>query len=201
MEQKITWIIFDLSGVIVKFILENPEGYTVGSRFFKCEVFSDIFHTKDHTEYCLGHLSHEKLIQRHIDRKKLDLSVEEYNELVKNHITPNPGMIPLIQKLSNKYKIAIATNEGTLHTKYKIEGSGALPYLSKVVASYRIHLVKPDVLFYKKTLELIDAKPAECIFIDYKQENIDAANSLGMKGILFANTDQLSVRLRTLQII
>lgn len=191
MEQKIKWILFDLSGVIVDFIFKNPEGYTVGSRFFNSDVFRDLFRNKDHMEYSLGHLSHEKLIQKFIDRNKLDLSVDEYNVLVKNDIQPNPGIATLIEKLSQKYTIAIATNEGTLHTKYKIESSGVMPYLSKIIASYRIHLMKPDIAFYKKTLELIDAKPNECIFTDDRQENVDAANAIGMKGILFTNVSQL----------
>jgi putative hydrolase of the HAD superfamily len=200
MEQKIKWILFDLSGVVVKWIFVNPDGYTVNSRFFNVETFADLFFTKDHHEYCLGHLSHEQLVERFIKRKKLDLSVDEYNELVKNDVTPNVGMLPLIEALSKKYKIAIATNEGTLHTKYKIEGSGVMPYLSKIIASYRIHEVKPDTAFYKRTLEMIEAKPEECIFIDDKQENVDAANSIGMKGILFTDVLQLQKDLHALQL-
>jgi putative hydrolase of the HAD superfamily len=201
MDQKIKWILFDLSGVIVKWIFINPAGYMVKSRFFDVKKFDDLFFTKDHLQYCLGHLSHEQFVERFIKRAKLDLSIEEFNELAQKDITLNSGMNTLIERLSHTYKIGVATNEGKLFTKYKIEGSGVLPYLSKIVASYRIHLVKPDKAFYEKTLESINANAEECIFIDDTKENITAANSLGMKGILFTSPHQLEQDLNALHIL
>lgn len=189
--RKIKWILFDVSGVIVPLILRNPQGYTVDSRHFNPEELEGFYFTKELNHYMLGTLSHEQLIGNYIKSKKLDISVEEYNEIIQADITPMEGMVKLIEALSNKYKIALATNDGNLISKYKIEKSGVLPYLSKVIASYRIRELKPHMAFYKKTLKIIEAKPEECIFIDDTQQNVDAAKSLGMKGILFENTAQL----------
>lgn len=189
--NKIRWILFDVGGVIVSLILKNPQGYTVGSRHFNPEVLEGFYFTKELNHYMLGTLSHEQLIGNYIKSKKLDISVEEYNEIIQTDIAPMGGMVKLIEALSNKYKIALATNDGNLISKYKIEKSGVLPYLSKVIASYRIRELKPQSAFYKKALTIIDAKPEECIFVDDTQQNVDAANSVGIKSILFKNTAQL----------
>lgn len=199
--QLIRWILFDVSGVIVPLILRNPQGYTVGSRHFNPEELEGFYFTKELNHYMLGTLSHEQLIGNYIKRKKLDISVEEFNEVIKMDIIPMEGMAQLIGNLSNKYKIALATNDGNLISKYKIEKSGALPYLSKVIASYRIRELKPHSAFYRKTLALIEAKPEECIFIDDTQQNVDAANSIGMKGIVFKNTLLLEKELHALQLL
>lgn len=199
--KTIKWILFDVSGVIVPLILRNPLGYDVGSRHFTAAELEGFYFTKELNGYMLGTLSHEQLIGRYIKRKKLDISVEELNEVIQADITPMEGMTKLIEYLSQKYKIALATNDGPLISKYKIEKSGTLPCLSKVIASYRIRELKPNNAFYKKALELIETKPDECVFIDDTQENVNAAISLGMKGILFKNTTQLEKELNALQLL
>ena len=199
--KAIKWILFDVGGVIVQLILKNPEGYTVGSRHFDQKELEGFYYTKDINSYMLGTLSHEQLLSRYLRSKKFDLSVEELNAVIQEDISPILGMKELIENLSQKYKIALATNDGNLISKYKIEKSGVLPYLSKVIASYRIRMLKPDMAFYKKALEIIGVQPAECAFIDDMQENVDAANSLGMKGVLFTSVLQLQKDLHALQLL
>lgn len=43
---------------------------------------------------------------------------------------------------------------------------------------------KPDLQFYKNLLQKYDLEPSQTIFIDDEQQNINAANSLGIKSIL-----------------
>lgn len=198
--NKIKWILFDVGGVLVQLILTNPEGYTVGSRHFDQKDLEGFYYTKEINNYMLGLISHEQFIGKYLHRKKLDISVDELNQVIQEDIKPVSGMKELIETLSKKYSIGLATNDGSLISKYKIEKSGVLPYLSKVIASYRIREVKPNIAFYKKTLEIIGASPSECIFIDDTQENVNAANAIGMKGILFTNVPQLERDLSILHI-
>lgn len=199
--NKIRWILFDVSGVIVPLILRSPQGYSVGSRHFNPEELEGFYFTKELNQYMLGTLSHEQLIGNYIKKKKLDISVDEFNVVIKTDIVPMEGMNELFETLSKKYKIALATNDGNLISKYKIEKSGVLPYLSKIIASYRIRDLKPHNSFYKKALAIIEARPEECVFIDDTQQNVDAANSLGMRGIVFKNTLQLEKELHILQLL
>ncbi len=198
--KTIKWILFDLSGVVVSWTFINPSGYTVGTRYFSPEDFDGFFTSKDHHEYALGLLSHEQIVSRFIKRKKLDISVEEVNSIIQTEDIPVPGMQDLIKRLAENYSIALATNGGKEITRMKIEKSGILSYLSKVVASYRLRLLKPNTAFYKKMCEIIEAKPEECVFIDDDQPNVDAAHSVGMKGILFTDVPKLEAELKKLNI-
>jgi len=196
--EKIKWILFDVGGVIIRFTMQNPAGYEYKTRFFPQKDLEGFYFTKDYDNYMLGLLSHEQFIGRYLDKKKLDLSVAEFDEIFKKDVTQTPGMEDLFKKLEKKYKIALATNEGKVLTKYKIEGSGLLPYLSKVIPSYLLREIKPSAEFFKKTLKILQAKPEECIFIDDTQKNIDAAQSLGIKSFLFTNVPQLERDLDTI---
>lgn len=50
-------------------------------------------------------------------------------------------------------------------------------------------LRKPDKKAFELILERLKVRPEESIFIDDKQENIDAAEKLGIKTILFENNN------------
>jgi FMN phosphatase YigB (HAD superfamily) len=52
-------------------------------------------------------------------------------------------------------------------------------------------MAKPDPAIYKLTLDRLETKPEETLFIDDKQPNIDAAHALGIVGILFTTVERL----------
>ena len=52
-------------------------------------------------------------------------------------------------------------------------------------------MAKPDPAIYLYTLEKLGTQPAETLFIDDREVNIEAATALGMKALLFTTVDQL----------
>lgn len=189
--QNIKWMLFDLSGVLVPFTFVHKQWYQYKSRYFEAKDLERVFSDKDYMSYMKGELSHEQAISRYIQKKHLDLSVDEFNELVKLDQRPMEGMVDLLKKLEKKYKIALATNEGKVTMMYKIEASGLLPYVTKIVPSYLLRELKPDKQYFLKLLTHIKAKPQECFFIDDTKKNVDAAISLGIRSVVFTTTQKL----------
>lgn len=67
-------------------------------------------------------------------------------------------------------------------------------YLSSfdpVVVSCEVKMSKPRPAIYKHTLNLLNLRPEECIFIDNRQTNIAAAKSLGFSTIHAKNSHQV----------
>jgi putative hydrolase of the HAD superfamily len=60
-----------------------------------------------------------------------------------------------------------------------------------LVWSYQLKMAKPDPAIYRHLLKELGTRPEETLFIDDRQVNIDAANAMGIKGLLFTNVDQL----------
>lgn len=85
--------------------------------------------------------------------------------------------------------------------------SNALPNLAdtgqtlaaedKIFVSYELGLLKPNKAIYQSVLEKLNAKPEEVIFIDDKRENVEAAKSLGINGIVF-DRNTISRQIKTL---
>lgn len=62
-----------------------------------------------------------------------------------------------------------------------------LDYFDGIVVSADIHIIKPDIRIYQHLLETYQLQAEECLFIDDRQENIDAAKRIGMQGVVFRN--------------
>lgn len=60
-----------------------------------------------------------------------------------------------------------------------------------VILSYEEGMRKPEDLdFYHLAPKRLGVKPEECIFIDDKEENLPSAQSIGIKTVLFKNSQQ-----------
>jgi putative hydrolase of the HAD superfamily len=86
---------------------------------------------------------------------------------------------------------AILSNMGdTVHKRMQRE----LDWLScfdVLVWSYQLHVTKPDPAIYRYVLEKLGTQPAETLFIDDRPVNVEAAISIGMKGMVFTTVEKL----------
>ena len=72
-----------------------------------------------------------------------------------------------------------------------------LNLMSDVVVSGEEKLIKPDPAIYRCLLDRNGLAAEDTIFIDDSPKNIDAANALGIDGILFTGPEDLGNALRT----
>lgn len=120
--------------------------------------------------------------------KNLEFITEEYDYSEK-----------LVQDLKEKgYKVFVVSNYpdklSQLHwPKFKF-----LPHTDGYIISSKEKLIKPNPEIYKLLESRFGIKLSETVFVDDRQINVDAANSLGMKGILFKGIDDLRAQLENL---
>jgi len=65
-----------------------------------------------------------------------------------------------------------------------------------IVVSGEVKLLKPDPAIYWLALDRFRLRPADALFIDDRQINVDAALAVGMKAHLFVDAADLGERLR-----
>lgn len=65
-----------------------------------------------------------------------------------------------------------------------------LPYMDGGVFSCDVKLLKPDLKIYQVLCEKYELIPDGCLFIDDRQENVDAAIQFGMKSIRFESYEK-----------
>jgi putative hydrolase of the HAD superfamily len=106
-----------------------------------------------------------------------------------------PGMVNLIKELQKQgYQTALLSNAGERPAAIR-RRSRFYPLFQPALFSADIGSKKPDRKVYEILLNQLKVPPQAVLFIDNKQENIDAAKLLGIDGIVFSNIDQLILEL------
>jgi putative hydrolase of the HAD superfamily len=68
---------------------------------------------------------------------------------------------------------------------------GWLALCDHVTVSWQRGAVKPDPAIYLHSLEGLGLQPAEALFVDDRQDNVDAAEALGLQAVRFTGAEAL----------
>ena len=192
----IKWILFDQAGVQTNMAFEKKNKiYKINGKLFFVKDLDSVFYIPEYYKFMIGEICEKDLINKFLKKTKLQLSYTEYMDLFNKDIKPIKGIDKIILKLYNNYKLATIINEGSEWANYKLDISGFRKYFKKNFISGELGLAKPDLEIYLYVLKKLNAKPEECIFIDDKRENCIAAAKLGIKSIIFKNSNQLKKEL------
>ena len=108
-----------------------------------------------------------------------------------------PGMLELIQELKTKgvgvYGLTNWPAETFAEARRRFKTIGSI---DNYVVSSAVKLAKPDPAIYMLLLSKYNLKASECVFIDDRKDNVDAAIALGMSGIVYpGNAKDLTIML------
>lgn len=96
-----------------------------------------------------------------------------------------PGMYRLLSQLrAEGYHLYGLSNYS--HKIYDIQATASIFRLIEgQVISSDVHITKPSSLIYKHLLDRYDLKADECLFIDDRKVNTDAAEAVGIRAMVF----------------
>ncbi len=114
---------------------------------------------------------------------------ELFFERIEDIVAVYPYSRPWVQELKGRgFKVFLLSNYPrdvySIHEKKHFDFA---PYVDGKVVSGFERVSKPDPQIYRILFERYGLKPSECVFLDDRKVNIDAAVMLGMKGILFTS--------------
>ena len=187
-------IIFDFGGVF--FDLYDSNGKHTGVPSHLVEIFGisiedankiwnenkeDLLTGKETPKEFLTRLNEG--LKTSIDIDKSHETWEKLHSMKKDRI--NWELVDFVEVLSRKYQIHMLTDVINI-------GNGGEPWFdlvskhfNNIFKSHEIGHRKPHKETFLYLLEKINAKPEECIFIDDIKANVDAAEDIGIKSILF----------------
>jgi len=122
-----------------------------------------------------------------------------FTKAVKKNVIENKKLNQLILKLKKRgYKTGILSIQWPL-SKDILVPSKYYKIFDVLVISYVDKIRKPDPKSFKLILKKLKVQPEQAVFIDDKQENLDIAQSLRIKTILFKNNNQFLRELNKLE--
>lgn len=109
---------------------------------------------------------------------------EKYYEIYeKNWILFN-DTIETLNKLKNKYKLAIITNGNGIQQRKKIKNTDIENYFNEITISEEVGVSKPDKKIFEITYMKMKLQPQECIMVgDMYDMDIEGGLNAGIKSI------------------
>jgi putative hydrolase of the HAD superfamily len=113
---------------------------------------------------------------------------------------PFPETLDLARGIaaSGKYQMATINNESRELNRYRIDTYNLREIFAFFVSSCYVGLRKPEKDIYRMALEISEAKPEECCFLDDRSLNLECAQHLGMHIIQVQNSTQVREELGNL---
>lgn len=190
-------IIFDIGNVLVGFEWKkylDSFGFAeeVTQRISEATVLS-----KQWDEFDRGAVSDEEIIRAFVQNDpEIETEIREICGNIKGMLTRKDYAIPWIRQLKEKgYKVLYLSN---FSRKAEIECAETLdfiPYMDGGIMSYKYHLIKPQPEIYRTLLKEYGLVAEECVFMDDRKDNCEAAEKLGIHTIVFTSKEDAESQL------
>lgn len=183
--MKYKHIIFDFGNVLAKFneqaIIENFSSSKEDFGLIKKAVFYDWDRLDG------GFIPYEEYIKQALSMLPSRLHANVRN-LFRDWcclLTPMKDTWDLVHELKERgFSLYILSNASAYFAE-NVHSYEIIKEFNGAVYSGPLKLMKPQPEFYQHLFKTFSLKPEDCLFLDDKEKNVQAAQKLGMDGIVF----------------
>ena len=119
-----------------------------------------------------------------------DVEQEAFEHAWKNVFFPMNDMLDLSREIAQHHDVFILSNTDEIHFPHIWQEFPQLHHFGdNLMLSYELKSVKPDIEIFRLALAKFKLNLENCIFIDDKYENIEAARKYGMSAIWHQSFD------------
>ncbi len=192
----IKFIVFDFGGVIAESNLPMLGDFVSTTLCLPKEEASKVLYAW--YKSAKADVDIEEFWTSFAEEKKIELPaswIARFKVALSDSYEEIPGMLNLVCQLQKMgYRTPLLSNTTRLHAEI-IRSDGLYNYFCPVLLSYAIGYKKPELEAYRILLKTLNASPSECLFVDNDEENVVAAQSLGIDSIHFISLPQLESEL------
>lgn len=193
-------IVFDVGRVLLQF---DPDAMMLELGYPQTTIDAvnqAMFHHPLWNEFDRGLINDQQLLEKFVSHNPaLADSIRKAFQAMPSYMFPFPYTNKWIAKLKkNGFGVYILSNYAQKTFEETKERMTFLSQVDGAVFSYQCGYTKPEPEIYLYLLEKYQLNPRECVFIDDRPENVEAARRLGIKGIIFNSYQQVEEQLATI---
>ena len=189
--EKIESVIFDWGGVLIDDPRPGLLRYCSEAFGVPLEDYTPV-HDLFLDEFHKGMISEERFWQQITGKlgKSMPSARSQWYEAFRSAYVPKQEMFRLASSLHDKgYKTALLSNTELPAVDFFYERDYDM--FDVHVFSCVEGIMKPERRIYEITLERLDSKPGQAVFIDDRQDYIQGAKEVGLNAVLFQSIDQV----------
>ena len=193
-------IIFDIGRVLIQVDIHHAMArFASGLKLAPQEVWSAIEKDSRWPDWQEGRITPQDWHLHLSKRLGGSLTFEQFKQVWNSALAPEPIQPePFLEKLSKNYRLALLSNTDSIHMS---DAEARFPFFRFFpirIYSFRVGSSKPNPLIYREALRACKVRAEEAIYIDDIPAYADAAQRLGMTGLVFQSPGQLQLDLRGL---
>lgn len=185
MKPKLPTLFLDVGGVLL------TNGWDHAQRKAAAEFFhldypeiekrhAVVFHVLE-----IGQLTLDRYLDFVIFSEKRPFSKDDFKQFMFRQSQPLDDMIQRVGDIKQRHgiKIVIVSNETRELNDYRVRTFRLTDIADCFVVSCFVGMTKPDPRMYKLALDLAFAEPHQTVYVDDRSILVEAASSIGIKGI------------------
>lgn len=180
-------VVFDIGNVLVdynvkEFLARKGFSTDIVKRIVKASVMSPYWE-----EFERGNMSEDEVMRAFVSLDpEIESELYEAYDNINGMLTIRSFAIDLVKELKAKGLGVYYLSNYSSKAYHECNDSLAfMEYMDGGCISFQEKMTKPDPRFYQFFLERYDLLPEECIFVDDTPVNVEVAEQLGFKGIVF----------------
>ena len=191
--SDVTALFWDVGGVILSNGWDRAARAAAAKKFgLDWEEFQDR-HELASPAFETGRITLDTYLQRTVFYRKRSFTREEFVDFIFAQSAEYPESRAVLSGVAatGKYLLATINNEPLELNEWRIRKFSLRREFKAFFSSCYLGIRKPDEGIYKLALEVTQRSPAECVFIDDRDLNLECAKALGMRTIRFQTAAQL----------
>jgi putative hydrolase of the HAD superfamily len=195
---KFRAIIFDIGRVLIRVDVSRAvAGLALGPALSPQEAWSAIEKDPRWPDWQEGRISPQDWHLHLSKRLGGSLTFEQFSEVWNRALAPEPIQSELfLEKLSKKYRLALLSNTDPIHMSQEETRFPFFRFFPVRIYSFRVGASKPNPLIFREALRACKVRAEEAIYIDDVASYTEAAQRLGMTGLVFQTPERLQTDLR-----
>jgi len=199
-QSKFRAIIFDIGRVLIRVDVSRAmDAMASGLSLTPKEVWSAIERDPHWLDWQEGRISPRDWHLHLNKRLGASLTFDQFTEVWNRALDPSPiHSEAFLEKLSKNYRLALLSNTDPIHMSNEEARFPFFRFFPMRIYSHRVGASKPNPITYRKALQACKVRAEEAVYIDDVAAYTEAAQRLGMSGIVFQSPAQLQSDLRRL---
>lgn len=196
--MKIEALLFDLGKVLVNFNFDTGIRALHACCPITREKFEEILLNKEWIrKYERGEISTEDFHNYLCEAADLKMSLEDFRATWSSVFLPDLIVSEeLLSMLKRRYPLILVSNTNEAHVDFIRSNYRIFDYFDHLIFSYEVGSMKPDTKIFEHAIAAA-RRPAQYLFFtDDREENISAANALGLHAHQFVSEAKLVEALR-----
>ncbi|MBS1842331.1 MAG: HAD family phosphatase [Acidobacteria bacterium] len=200
--SQIKTIIFDIGRVLVRVDVSRAmQGLAQGISLSPQELWTAIEKDPRWPDWQEGRISARDWHLHLTKRLGSSLSFDQFAEAWNRALDPQPIQDnALFESLRKNFRLGLLSNTDSIHVAHLEATYDFFRFFPKSARTYSCSVgsSKPSPLIFRDALKALRSKAEESVFIDDIRDYVEAARTLGMKGIHYQDPVQLRQELNAL---